>query len=74
MKTIKMTDTIDSILKEEPKLLETLIALGFAPLANPISLKTVGKVMTLDKACDHIKLDKNKLKAAFLESGVKIDE
>lgn len=74
MKTILMTQTIDQILKIEPSLLDTLIELGFAPLANPLTLKTVGKVMTLQKAADHIELDLGVLKEAFLSKGVVIDE
>lgn len=74
MKKIMMNQTIHEILQVEPNLLQVLIDLGFGPLANPLTLKSVGKVMTLEKAVDHIGLDKNILKASFLEMGVSIDE
>lgn len=74
MKKIHMTDTINHILEVEPSLLETLIDLGFSPLSNPLTLKTVGKMMTLEKAVNHIKLEKEVLVEAFLLKGVQIDE
>lgn len=74
MKNIKMNQTIKEILAVEPLLLDELINLGFKPLANPISLKAVASVMTLEKACDHINLDRNKLIESFSKLGVTIDE
>lgn len=74
MKTIKISDTIYDILQIEPKLQAHLVALGFKPMGNPVTVNTVGRVMTLDKAMEHLGISVQTVQEAFLLEGVDLHE
>ncbi len=52
--SIEAAHTVGEILDRQPELLETFLALGFRPLANPVLRRTVARHVTLAQACRQI--------------------
>jgi hypothetical protein len=50
-------DRVGAVLDAHPALLDTLLALGFRPLANPLLRRTVARWVTLRQACGQLGLD-----------------
>jgi hypothetical protein len=46
--------TVGEVLDCRPELLETFLALGFRPLANPLLRKTVARHVSIAQACRHL--------------------
>lgn len=69
MKTIDTTKTIASLVKEYPDFQKIMVSLGFKEIANPVALKTVGKVMTLEKGAAIKGIDMDVIKKTFKEHG-----
>jgi hypothetical protein len=46
--------TVGNVLDRHPELLETFLALGFRPLANPLLRKTVARHVSIAQACRNI--------------------
>ena len=72
MKQLQFSSSVYDLVQANPKALELLISLGFTPLANPVSLNTVGKVTSIEKALDFLKFDKDIFIEKFKEIGVDI--
>jgi hypothetical protein len=45
---------VGEVLDRHPELLETFVALGFRPLANPLLRKTVARHVSIGQACRHL--------------------
>jgi hypothetical protein len=54
---IEAAHTVGAVLDSHPELLETLIALGFRPLANPWLRKTVARHVSIAQACRQLGRD-----------------
>jgi hypothetical protein len=48
---IEAGHTVGEVLERHPELLETFLALGFLPLANPLLRKTVARHVSIGQAC-----------------------
>jgi len=48
---IEAGHTVGEVLEHHPELLETFLALGFRPLANPLLRKTVARHVSISQAC-----------------------
>ncbi len=46
--------TVGEVLDRHPELLETFLALGFRPLANPVLRRTVARHVRIGQACRHL--------------------
>jgi hypothetical protein len=51
---IKAGHTVGEVLERHPELLQTFLALGFRPLANPLLRKTVARHVSIAQACRHL--------------------
>jgi hypothetical protein len=51
---IEVWHTVGEVLQRHPELLQTFLALGFRPLANPILRKTVARHVSIAQACRHL--------------------
>jgi hypothetical protein len=51
---IEAGHTIGDVLDCHPELLDTLLSLGFRPLANPLLRKTVARHVSIAQACRHV--------------------
>jgi hypothetical protein len=58
-------DRVGAVLDAHPALLDTLLALGFRPLANPWLRRTVARWVTLRQACGHLGLDTEEVVGAL---------
>jgi hypothetical protein len=55
--TITVDHRVGDILDAHPELLETFLALGFRPLANPLLRRTVARRVSIGHACTQLNLD-----------------
>jgi hypothetical protein len=51
------TDRVDDVLERYPDLLDTFVASGFKPLANPLLRKTLARRVTIERACRLVGVD-----------------
>ena len=56
---------IGEILKRRPELLETFLAFGFRPLANPILRRSIAPYVTIERACNLLNVDRERLLGAL---------
>jgi hypothetical protein len=54
---VEAGQTVGEVLDRNPELLETFLALGFRPLANPLLRKTLARHVTIAQACRHVGLE-----------------
>lgn len=73
MKRIDPDWTLFEVLEKYPELEDVLYSAGFAGVKNPQMRNTHARVMTLRKGCQHLGLDKEKLKNEFLKAGFLIE-
>ncbi len=62
---IRAQDTPADVIDRHPELLETFLAHGFRPLANPMVRKQLGRVVTLATACQRMGVDLDAFLAAL---------
>lgn len=67
MEKININDTFYSITKDNKALRDAFIDMGFTPMSDEKTYQTVGRVITLKKAIEHIKMDLSAVNA-FLKS------
>lgn len=72
MNQINYQDTIYNIIKKHPEAQETLVNLGFKPMANNATVNTVGRVTTLATAIQHLSLSAESVQEAFSAIGVEV--
>ncbi|NLW14668.1 MAG: DUF1858 domain-containing protein [Erysipelothrix sp.] len=70
MKKININDTFYNITNKEPELKQTFIDLGFTPMSSIQTYNTVGRVITLKKALDHIKMSVSDVNKILSEKGL----
>jgi hypothetical protein len=56
---------IGAVLVDEPRLLQTFLAFGFRPLANPLLRRTIAPYVTVARACRLLNVDQDQLLAAL---------
>jgi hypothetical protein len=56
---------VGEVLDRHPELVETLVSLGFRPLANPLLRHTLARGVTVESACRRAGLETDKVLAAL---------
>jgi hypothetical protein len=62
---IMVTNKVGEVLDCHPELLDTFLAFGFHPLANPLLRQTVARQVTIDQACRLLSVDPQQLLEAL---------
>jgi hypothetical protein len=62
---IEAGDIVGEVLDHYPELLDTFLALGFRPLANPVLRATVARAVTIAQACRQLGLNPDEVLAAL---------
>src|SRR5262249_49846980 len=62
---IEAGHVVGEVLDRHPELLETFLALGFRPLANPLLRNTVARVVTVGRACRQLGLNEGEVVEAL---------
>ena len=70
--TIDLTLPVAEILDKNPELLDVLVDLGFAPLANPQMRETVGRQVTLIQGAAMHGLPIEKIRDIFVANGYEV--
>lgn len=73
-KVIDFNRPIKDICEEYPEVIEIMKELGFTRIANPVMLKTVGRVMTIHKGSKMQKIPIQKIRELFIEKGFTIKD
>lgn len=71
---ININETVYSLVTKYPNIKEVMVTLGFSQITNPISLQTIGKIMTLKKGAKVKQIDIASLQEAFLAHGYILEE
>lgn len=74
VKTIDFSKTVYELCKEDPQVIDIMKELGFEQITNPVSLNTVGRVMTLPKGAVMKDIDLEVIKDEFVKRGYEIKE
>ena len=72
MLQININETFYNITQAYPNLKDVLIELGFKPMANMQTYQTVGRVITLKKALQHIGLSPDQAQKILNEKGLEV--
>lgn len=72
VKKINLNDTFYNITKDDTSLKDAFIELGFKPMANAQTYQTVGRVITLKKAIEHINMDLKSVEAFLQKKGIEV--
>lgn len=62
MKEINGDQTVYQLVKEDPRLKEILVELGFTPLADEKMLNSIGRMMTLNNGIKQLKMNREEIK------------
>lgn len=73
MKDININDTFYTLTCKDDELKENLIEFGFSPMTDPKSYQTMGRIMTLKKALNHIGKTKRELKDFLHSKGFEVN-
>ena len=71
---IDLNKSIYDLCKEDPRVIEVMISLGFTDITKPAMLNTVGKMMTITKGARMKNIDILTIKNRFIELGYNLDE
>ena len=71
---IDFNKSIYELCKEDPKIIEIMMSLGFTDITKPAMLNTVGKMMTITKGARMKNMDITTIKKRFIEQGYTIGE
>jgi len=66
---IDLNKSIYDLCKEDPRVIEVMISLGFTDIIKPAMLNTVGKMMTITKGARMKNIDILTIKNRFIELG-----
>ncbi len=66
--SIVAADRVGAVLDRDPALLQTFLAFGFRPLANPLLRRTMARNITIAEACRHMDVAIEPLLAALNDS------
>ena len=71
-KVIDFNRPIKDVCEEYPEVIDIMKELGFHRIANPVMLKTVGRVMTIKKGAVMQQIPMEKIKETFIHYGLKV--
>lgn len=74
MKIVDFNTPIATLIENSDEIKDILYELGFTDIVKPIMLKTVGKVMTINKGSKFKNIDLEIIKTAFKNKGYEIKE
>lgn len=74
MKTINAKETVYNIVNANPDVKDIMTELGFKDIAKPMALKTVGKVVTLEKGSAIKDIPMERVKEVFASHGYKVTD
>jgi len=74
MKVLDLKKPVGELVAEFPELKEVLVEIGFEKLANPMALKTAGKVVTIPKGCSMKGFSLEDVKAKLSTAGFEVVE
>lgn len=69
MISIDLDTTVYQIIKENPKIKEIMIELGFKDIVKPGLLQTVGRLMTIESGCSMRGIDLEEVQEFFKANG-----
>ena len=72
MKTIDLNQSVYSLCKEFPELIEVLADLGFKDITKPGMLGSVGRIMTITKGASMKNIDLDLIKKKLEEQGFSV--
>lgn len=73
-RTIDLEKTVYELTEQYPDLTGIMKELGFLGIANPVMLKTMGRIMTIPKGCEKMGIDLAEVKKVLREKGFEINE
>ena len=73
MKRLNINDTFYTLTKDDPSLREVFINMGFAPMKDNATYNTVGRVVTLKKALNHVNKSLEEANAFLKEHGIEVE-
>lgn len=74
MKHLDINKSIYELTAQYPELIDIMVELGFKDIANPFTLKTAGKVMTVPKGCRMKGIDIEEVVKKFKEKGFEVKD
>lgn len=74
MHKIKANTPIYRLVAEHPEIKDIMMSLGFKNIANPVMLKTAGRVMNLKSGAKLMKIDFDIIKEKFLEHNFLLED
>lgn len=74
MKTIKLSDSVYKLVKENPDFKDIMVELGFKDITLPGMLNTAGRIMTLEKGAKMKKISIEEIKKKLEEKGYQLAE
>ncbi len=72
LKLIDLKKNVYELTETYPELIEILKGMGFLGVANPLTRKTLGKVITIPQGCKKIGKDLNEVIKKLEELGFKV--
>lgn len=72
MKQLDLKKSIYDLTSQYPELIGIMASLGFKDIANPFTLKTAGRVMTIPKGCSMKGVDLEDVKRELSSKGFTI--
>lgn len=73
MKRLDINDTFYNLTQDDLSLRQAFIDMGFEPMSSDMTYKTVGKVITLKKAIEHVKMDIESVNEYLKEKGLEVE-
>lgn len=74
MKTIDLSQSVQTLVKNDAEVVPILAGLGFVEILKPGMLQTVGRIMTVKKGATLRGIAYDKVVAAFKERGYDVKE
>ncbi len=71
-KKLDLNKTVYELCTADPAIISILMEAGFRDIANPIMLKTAGKIMTIPKGADMKKIHLEDVKQLFRSHGYEV--
>lgn len=72
MITIDMDTTVYQMIKENPKIKEIMVELGFKDIVKPGLLQSVGRLMSIESGCSMKGIDIEDVKEIFCVNGFEL--
>ena len=72
MKKININTTFYNATKSDPSLREVFINMGFSPMSDDTTYQSVGRVITIKKALDHINMTLDEANALLKKHNMEV--